>query len=141
MENISFNALNSLPLPLLCLVYFTLFLALLTIGFSVYLKITHNWYKVGFAIAFLLMKVKSSIRKWFLRQPTTRYNMVDYPSSDTQIQLESLDEPNPAQPLSESNTITSEIQPNKAEQVSELNGKKMRVKKLKNGKIIYSNIS
>jgi hypothetical protein len=87
------------------------------------------------------MKAKSLIRKWFLRQPTTRYNMVDYPSSEQAIQLESLDEPNLAQQSSENNLSASETRTDQAEQKSDNSARKPRRKKLKDGEIINTDIS
>ena len=141
MENISFNALNSLPTPLLSLVYFTFALALLTIGFSVYLKITQNWYKAKWWIVLSFVKAKSLIRKWFLRPPMTRYNMVDYPSSEPTIQSESLGEQNHVQPLSETDIQLSETPLNNAEQITEQNGEKMVVKKPKYVRTTFTDIS
>lgn len=142
MENISFSALNSLPLPLLALIYFTLFLAVLTIGCNVYLKIIQNSIGLKLKIAYLLLVVKKWIRSSLLRKPTTRYNMVDYPSSEPEIPSELLDAQDLVLPSSSNIESQSEIhQENSPEQKSEIIARKPRSKKLSNGKIVNTSIS
>jgi hypothetical protein len=143
MENI-INAVNSLPSPLLYLVYFTYFLAVANIAYFVinvsylaYSKITLNWQKLKFGTVLLLLKAKKLIRSFLFRQPATRYNMQEFPLSDTEIVLDSLEERSPVPQLSGSQKPSSEIHlENQAEQNSGIKEKRIRLRKLHNGRIV-----